>query len=1416
MATINGTAGNDSLVGTSGDDTLNGFGGSDTLVGSGGIDRYDGGSASDTLDLRATAASVVVDFAAGTINGGFHGTFLNMERVLGGNGHDSIIGASGAQNLSGRTGNDTLAGATGVDTLWGGAGNDRFIFREFGAADADQVSDFTSGQDKLELDAVTFAAIGGEGNFNAGDPRFAANASGTAQDASDRVIFETDTRQVWYDADGNGSAARQLIATLQSGATLTAADIVVVTGPGGAVITGTPGDDMLEGTPGDDTIDGLGGNDTLRGWEGADSLRGGDGNDVLYAYHHALILDNSDSAADTLDGGLGDDEYYVGEAADIILDAGGIDTVIAGTDWTLGAGLENLEMDALASDGTGNELDNRIVGSAEHGSIFGMGGNDTLIIIGETGQARGGDGDDTLSVDSGSQGLGYALFGDAGDDLLTSGDEDTTMDGGAGNDTLDGAPGTYAFAVAPGAANADLILGFSSGANLLLDGAVHASSGPSGRFASDDARFAANATGTAQDTTDRVVYHTGSGQLWYDTDGNGSGAAQLIATLEGAPTLVAGDISIINGSAGGSVINGTEGDDSLLGTPGNDSIAGLGGNDTLHGADGEDRLDGGTGNDSLSGGVGADLMVGGDGNDTLNGQALFDGTDNEEPFADTMDGGLGDDWYEVAHADDVVVDAGGIDMVVAHDMPWTLGAGFENLLIKNDISESGFSGIGNELDNRIGASYAGSRLEGRGGNDTLFGAGGQGSNELFGGDGDDSLVGATDEDVLDGGAGNDTLAGSGDATYVFAVAPGSANADRISGLASGALIELDGSVHANSGISGRFAAGDARFAAGAGFTSGQDASDRVVYNTATGQLFYDADGSGAGAAQLIATLEEAPTLGAHTISIANGDADGLAITGTSGNDSLVGSTGNDTIDGLAGNDTIRGVGGRDLLIGGDGNDTLIREDAGEDFLDEHFLDTLNGGLGDDVYDVYALNRSHADLPNATIIDSGGVDTVLATIWTLGDGLENLVLVDRPSPGYSGVGNELDNVMRTASKASASSHGLSGRGGNDTLIGNAGGDGLDGGAGDDWLEGGVDGGAEFDRLIGGAGRDSFVFREATPGGPIMDDAVNDFISGVDRIVLDAHAMSALGASGSFTAADARFWSSTAGAAHDADDRVIYNTATGDLWYDADGNGTNAALRIATLEGTPFLAASDVSVINGSSGGSVINGTSANDTLSGTAGDDTINGLGGNDLFLAGSTGGADVIDGGDGRDSIEFKAAATSAIVVNFNAGTITGGSAGGSISFSGIERVVGGNFDDSMSGTIGSQNLTGQAGADTLSGGAGNDTLWGGTGNDAFVFNGMGSANADRISDFASGQDQVQLEDTAFTAIGAMGDFAAGDARFWASGTGAAHDANDRVTYNTSTGQLYYDADGNGGGGAQLIATLTTIPAIAATDIAVI
>ena len=95
--------------------------------------------------------------------------------------------------------------------------------------------------------------------------------------------------------------------------------------------------------------------------------------------------------------------------------------------------------------------------------------------------------------------------------------------------------------------------------------------------------------------------------------------------------------------------------------------------------------------------------------------------------------------------------------------------------------------------------------------------------------------------------------------------------------------------------------------------------------------------------------------------------------------------------------------------------------------------------------------------------------------------------------------------------------------------------------------------------------------------------------------------------------------------------------------------------------------------------------------------------------------------------------------------------------------------------------------------------------------------NFDRLLDFTSGADRLRFDDAAYGSIGALGDFAAGDDRFFAgAGARSGVDAEDRLVYNTSTGVLWYDADGSGPGGQMFVATLQGAPALSAGDIAVI
>ena len=85
--------------------------------------------------------------------------------IFGGSQADLVMGLGGNDSLNGGSGNDSLAGGTGNDTLTGSGGQDGFVFAEFGAANADTLTDFAGNWDSLRLDASAFTAIGNLGKF---------------------------------------------------------------------------------------------------------------------------------------------------------------------------------------------------------------------------------------------------------------------------------------------------------------------------------------------------------------------------------------------------------------------------------------------------------------------------------------------------------------------------------------------------------------------------------------------------------------------------------------------------------------------------------------------------------------------------------------------------------------------------------------------------------------------------------------------------------------------------------------------------------------------------------------------------------------------------------------------------------------------------------------------------------------------------------------------------------------------------------------------------------------------------------------------------------------------------------------------------------------------------------------------------
>jgi Ca2+-binding RTX toxin-like protein len=143
-----------------------------------------------------------------------------------------------------------------------------------------------------------------------------------------------------------------------------------------------------------------------------------------------------------------------------------------------------------------------------------------------------------------------------------------------------------------------------------------------------------------------------------------------------------------------------------------------------------------------------------------------------------------------------------------------------------------------------------------------------------------------------------------------------------------------------------------------------------------------------------------------------------------------------------------------------------------------------------------------------------------------------------------------------------------------------------------------------------------------------------------------------------------------------------------------------------------------------------------------------------------------------------------------------------------FENVIGGDFADTLTGNTLANSLTGGGGNDTLNGGAGNDTLFGGAGADRFRFATALNAttNRDVISDFSispldiAQRDIIELENAVFTALTTTGTLAASAFFIGAAASTAAQ----RILYNSGTGSLLYDSDGNGANGSIAFATLTT------------
>jgi Ca2+-binding RTX toxin-like protein len=278
-----------------------------------------------------------------------------------------------------------------------------------------------------------------------------------------------------------------------------------------------------------------------------------------------------------------------------------------------------------------------------------------------------------------------------------------------------------------------------------------------------------------------------------------------------------------------------------------------------------------------------------------------------------------------------------------------------------------------------------------------------------------------------------------------------------------------------------------------------------------------------------------------------------------------------------------------------------------------------------------------------------------------------------------VGDVADTTPTITGTAAANT--LTGTAGNDVIAGLGGNDSLSGGAGNDVL----DGGAGADNMTGGTGNDIYIVDNAT------DTVVENANEGLDAVqtTLASYTLGANVENLIHTAATA-----FTGNGNALDNVIVGNTGNDTL----NGNAGND-----TLFGD---AGNDT--LNGGDGLDAIYGGVGNDTLNGDAGDDMLSGGDGNDVLIGGA--GSDYLNGGAGIDTASY-ATSTTAVIANLAAPSKNTGDAAGDI-YAGIENLIGGSGNDTLTGDANANSLDGGAGDDILIGGAAADALIGGAGID--------------------------------------------------------------------------------------------------------
>lgn len=560
-------------------------------------------------------------------------------------------------------------------------------------------------------------------------------------------------------------------------------------------------------------------------------------------------------------------------------------------------------------------------------------------------------------------------------------------------------------------------------------------------------------------------------------------------------------------------------------------IQGTPSGETLNGTDDADTIFGAGGNDTINGAAGDDLLYGEDGDDSLFGDAGID----------WMYGGAGWDRYLVDNSLDLVFeDVGGGRDTVNTSVDYRLPAGqeIENL---SAPTSGGFALrlAGNEFNNTIQGTNGPDVISGGAGADRLFGWGG---NDVFYVDSLDQVYDFGNEGLNDRIAALESFflvqnadSGQQQIEVLEAITLSATNRIDLTGNSYTQIVAGNNGMNVLRGWHEIYGYGGDDYLAGNTSSTligglGNDTyyfdynafSDAIIFPT-----IIELAGEGRDRVATnpdytlprglsVEVLEIINSTSTYAVNLGGNELDNL-IAGNNGINILTGAEGNDELAGYAGADRLEGGDGDDILNGGSGADVMI------------------GGNGSDYYYV----QDTGDTMTEAV--APGYDWLAAGVsFTLAAGVD----IERFEPitfnstaALDFTGNEFGTF----------------------IIGNNGSNFLNGRGGMDVLEG-----------LGGS--DYFVFDSALGAGNI--DLINDFKRGADRILLDDAIFAA------FTGRQMMAGELVVGPnpqAADSNDYVLYDSANGALYYDADGSGGMAAVQFASLSSGLSLSNSDFVII-----------------------------------------------------------------------------------------------------------------------------------------------------------------------------------------------------------------------------------------------